>query len=165
MPNVLSASCAAPSRGVRHSTAEHTHCHRQRSGIVGVEEEIVATQHRQNVEYHHAPGHHVHLDTVLLERLEETRAHLQTDAVDEENQSEVLNEIKHFGRTGKTAIGVLHTAVVVDVSHHDTGEQHERDAKRNAAYLELAEHNANSNHQREQQHDVCHRVGCEKKRL
>ena len=152
--------CGTKTWRVGHSTIKHTHSHRQAGGVLGVEHQIVKAKQRDNVEQYDAHRHHVHLHTVLLKRLEEARAHLQTDAIDEKYQSEVLNKVQHFGRTRIPAVGIGNAQLVVDVAYHDAGKQHKSDAQRHAAHLNLAQHYANGNDQGEQQYDVSHRVGC-----
>ncbi len=149
----------AKTRRVGHGTIKHAHRHGETRFVACVEHEEVKHEQRSHIEQHDADGHKVHLDAVLLERLEEARAHLQTNTVDEQYQSEVLDKVEHLGWTGIASVRVGNTHLVVDVSHHDAGEQHERNPQRDAANLVLAQHYAEGNDKREQQHDVRYGIG------
>ena len=97
------------------------------------------------------------MHTVFLERLEEAGADLQTDAVNEEDKAKVLNEGEHFGRTGIAAVRIAHPCHVVEVSHDDACEQHERYAQRDATELDFSEHDAYGNDKAIEHHDMGYR--------
>ena len=149
--------------GVGDGTVEHADGHRERRLVVRVEDEVVEGQHGEHVERHNADRDEVHLHTALLERLEEARTDLQTDAVHKQNQAEVLDKGQDLGGTGVAAVGVGNARGVVDVSDYNAREQHEGNAQGDAAELDLAEHNAHGNHQAVEHHDVRHRTGVREK--
>ena len=93
-------------------------------------------QNRQPVEKHSA----------LLERREETGAHLQTDGENEEYQTELTNEFKHFGIDD-----------VAEVTHQNAHKKHESDAKRNTCYFQLAQIDTGGDDERVKHQCACQR--------
>ena len=74
---------------------------------------------------HNGRGQHVVGDAALAERAEEAGADLQTDAVDEEDEAELLHEVRRRG--------VEHHA---EVSAGNAGKKDPCHAKRDAPYLD-----------------------------
>ena len=72
--------------------------------VAGVEEEVVASEHHEDVEQDGCGRKQVQCHATFLETLEEARTHLHTNHEDKENQSEVLHEGEDFLRTCKAHV-------------------------------------------------------------
>ena len=96
---------------------------------------------RDNAEQHNGGGTAHQLHTSLLERGEEAGADLQTNREDEENQTELLGKVADFGIDGHP-----------EVAHSDAYKENPSDTERDASEFEFAEHNANRNHECNDQH-------------
>ena len=84
-----------------------------------------------------------HLNTALLERREESRAHLQADRVDEEYQSELLDEVQRIMVDGHA-----------EVTRGNADKKNPCNAERNARNFHLAQHNSERYNQRQNKHRV-----------
>ncbi len=91
---------------------------------------------RRNAQQHDGRGAADQRQAAVLERREETRTDLQTYRKDEQDQTELLHEVAH--------VAVDRHA---EVTQGDTDEEDPRDAERYAADLDLAEQNAECDHQ------------------
>ena len=97
--------------GVGHGTIQDTYNHRQLNAPV---DEVDAQCHH-HVQHHDAHGERVQLHAPFLERGEERRPYLQTDAEYKQNQAELADEMQD-----------VRLAREAEVSHQDAGEEHER---------------------------------------
>lgn len=86
---------------------------------------------------------HVQLHAAFLERREEAGSHLQADRVDEQNQPELFDEMDQM-------LVELHP----EMAERDSDEKNPRHAEPDSADFELAERDAERDHQRENQHRV-----------
>ena len=117
-----------------------------------VEENEIECQHRDHIQTHDAHGQGVGRDSSFGKALEEARAYLQTDAVDEEDETEVLDIVQYGRGAGEP-----------DVACQDACEQHKGDTKGDAENLEAAEEYTHGDDQRVEHHDVRDAVGLSKK--
>lgn len=86
---------------------------------------------------------HVQLHAAFLERREEAGSYLQADRVDEQNQPELFDEMDQM-------LVELHP----EMAERDSDEKNPRHAEPDSADFELAERDAERDHQRENQHRV-----------
>ena len=121
--------------GVGNRTIEGAHHHRQVLWVAGVEEEVIASEHHEDVEQDSCGRKQVQRHTTFLETLEEARTHLHTNHEDKEYQSEVLHEGKDFLRAREA-----------HVAGQDTCEEHEGNTQRDATNLDLSQIHTNRNH-------------------
>ena len=98
---------------------------------------------RQHAEQHDRRGAAHERHPAVLERREESRADLQADREDEEDQTEFLDEVPHLGID-------RHAEVTGD----DADEEDPGDAQRHALDLDLSEQDAERDDQGERQHGV-----------
>ena len=98
---------------------------------------------RGDAQQHDGRGAAHKRDAAVLEGRDEARAHLQTDREDEEDQSELLHEVAY-------AVVDCHA----EVAQEDADEENPGDTERDAADLDLAEQDAEGDHQREREHRV-----------
>ncbi len=87
----LNACWAAPSPGCRYGTREDT-CHRSD----GCSREREDGEGGDDTQRYHDDAEQVEALAAILERSEETWSYLQTDGIDEENQSELLEEVEQM---------------------------------------------------------------------
>ena len=87
-------------------------------GISSVEEDVIASEHHEDIEQDGCCGKAVELDACRAETFKEARSHLQTDHEHEEHEAEVLNECQDVGGCREP-----------DVTCHDTCEKHEGNAQ------------------------------------
>ena len=121
--------------------------------------ELPETEHDGHVEEHDAYGEEVHLDAVAaLEDFEEGGTDLQTDAVDEEDKSELLDEVNDGLLIGYGCCGVVVEVVAADVANDDADEEHPGDAESDtvllAANLPASELDAETDDEGVENHDV-----------
>ena len=102
---------------------------------------------QQHAEQHDGRREPVHQHSALLERGEEARPDLKPDREHEQNQPEFLDEVQHM---------IVHAES--DLSEHDSDEEHQRDAQRNAEDLHAPERNAEHDRECENQDGVSHSV-------
>ena len=149
--------------GVGHRTIEHAHHHGQVVGRLGGAEnaqrraEEIEADHHGHVEQHEAEGEHVHAQTAGFEGLEEARAYLQTDAVDEKDEAEFLDHVDHVLLSGHGRRGIGIKKVGADVSDENTDEEHPRHAEGNtvfAADAPTSQAHAETDHKGVQNHEV-----------
>ena len=105
-------------RSVGHGTIERTHHHWQVMGIAGVEENVVASEHHQDIKQNGRSSQQVQFYTRRSETLEEARSHLQTNHEDKQHEAEILNERKNADGSREA-----------DVSCQDSGKKHKGDSK------------------------------------
>lgn len=125
----------AETGGVGHRSVEHAHHHGEIVGRVGVAEdaegggEEVEADHHGHIEEHEAEGEHVHAQTARFEGLEEAGTHLQSDAVDEKNEAELLDHVDHVLLSGDGGDRVCIKIMCADVSDENTDEEYPRHAE------------------------------------
>ena len=147
-------------RGVCDGSTKDAHHHGEaaRIGCVRgssvVEDKEIESDAAQHIEQDDTHRHQVQLHASFLEALEEAWTYLQAYAIDEEDESEVLNEGQYIICSRKA-----------EVSGHDTCEEHEGDTQRDATHLNASQTNTNGDDQRIEQNDVCHAIGRKKQRL
>ena len=125
--------------------------------FVDVEKCVVEPKHDGDVEQDDAHCDEVHRDAPSLERLKEAGPHLQSDAIHEKYQTEVLHEVEHVGGAGVTSGGGVGNAERrVEMTDDDAGKQNERHTERDAAHLDFSKEHADRNDQCVQQHDMRH---------
>ena len=134
-----------------HGEAARIGCVRGSSVVEDEEIEAYAAQHIEQDDTHR---HQVQLHASFLEALEEARTNLQAYAIDEEDESEVLNEGQYIICSRKA-----------EVSGHDTRKKHEGDTQRDATHLNASQANTNGDDQCIEQNDVCHAISRKKQRL
>ena len=125
---------------VGHRTTEYAH-HIDKIGACDEVDDIGRAAGQQ----HGAHGQHVERDASLAERREETRSHLQTDGVDEEDEAKLLDEVSRCRIEQETK-----------VSRHDTHEEYPRHTQRHAAKLNPIESEADGDDQSHDEHRVGH---------
>ena len=113
-----------------------------------IEDDEVEHEHRDDVQPHDAHCQRIGRDAAFGKALEEARTDLQADAIDEEDETKVLNIVQH-----------LQVARETDMTGQDAGEEHEGDTQGDAEDFVTAEEYAHGDDQRVQQHDVCDGVG------
>ena len=84
---------------IRNRTAKNTHHHGQFDTSV---QPIIQSEGNCNVQTNNANRYQVHGNTTLLERREKRRSHLETNAKDEQNKSEILQECQNLRVSRKT---------------------------------------------------------------
>ena len=148
---------------IGHSAIHHPDHHGQVVGITGMREDtgkvaqIVEAEHDHHVEHHQTGSEQVHAQSARLEGFEETGADLQTDAVDKEDESQLLDHIDDgflIGH-GRRGVGIKH--VGADVADNDAHKEHPRDSEGNAvaaANLPATQFNPQTNDQGIQNHNM-----------
>ena len=131
----VSLLCGAEARGVGNGAREHAHHRRDRRP--GGDVDRIGHGHAEQHDRRSAADE---LQAALLERGEKARADLKADREDEENQSELLDEMEHVAVDGHA-----------EMAERDAHEEHPRDAERDAADLHPAEQDADGDGQRERQ--------------
>jgi len=89
------------SRGIRHGTTEDTYHHGEFDASA---QAIIECQCHRNIQQDDSYRHHVHRHTAFLERGEERRSHLKTNAEHEKYQPEILHKIENLRIAGKTEV-------------------------------------------------------------
>ena len=139
---------------VGDGATEHTHHHGQVASVLAddaaalVEDKEIQTDAAGHVQQDDAHGHQVHLDARRAQALKEARAYLQSDAVDKQDETEVLN-------VGEN----VRCAREAQVAGQDAGEEDERHAQRYSENLDTPECDAQRDDCCIEQHDVGHRIG------
>ena len=108
-----------------------------------VEKDEIEREHRDDIQAHNAHCQHVSCDSSLGKALEETGTHLQADAIDKEDEAEVLHVVQHRRSTRET-----------DVSGKNARKEYKGDAQRDAENLETAEGDTHGDDQRIENHDM-----------
>ena len=93
--------------------------------------EEVEADHHGHIEEHEAEGEHVHAQAARFEGLKEAGAHLQSDAVDEKNEAELLDHVDHVLLSGNGGDRVCIKIMCADVSDENTDEEYPRHAEGN----------------------------------
>ena len=105
--------------------------------------QIIKDDRRDDPERDDQGGQLVQRDAALTERGEKTRSDLQADRIDEENQSEFLEEVHQ-----------MLVDVHAETAESDTDEQNARHAQRHPGDPDLAQHDAEGYDQRQNHHRV-----------
>ena len=126
--------------GVGHSTVERTHHHGKGRRVAGVEEDVVADEHHEDVERDGRGSEAVELHASLAKALEETWTHLQANHKDKEDEAEVLDECQDVRRC------CLHSVIMEDMPGDDARKEHEGDAERDAKDFNLSQIDTDGNH-------------------
>ena len=100
-----------------------------------------------HVEEHDEHGDTVELDTLVLERREETGTHLQTDGENEQDEAELLDELERRRIDGHA-----------QMAGQDAAEQHKRCPERDAEELDFAQQHADGNDDGIHDEGVCNGV-------
>ena len=122
---------------VGNGTAQHAHQHGETVRIGTVKQEQVCAYSHNNIESYQKHRQAVHRHTSLKEGTEERRTDLQSKAVNEQYQSEILNET--YG---------LDISCETEMSHYNTCKQYECHAERYPAEFEFSQQYAYGNHKR-----------------
>ena len=115
--------CRTKSGSVGYGTTEYADHHGKIAGIIFrrgsaiIKDKEIQAYATQDVEQDDAHSHQVQLDASLLETLEETRPHLQTDAIDKQDETKVLHERQDIVCSGKAKM-----------AGHNTRKKHECDS-------------------------------------
>ena len=118
-------------RSVGHGSAERADHHGQIvDGRNDATQAVVEDEHHGYVEHDDARRYAIGLQASLLERSEERGSHLQSDAEDEKNESEVLDE-------GDDFCVLLDVAPHEQVASQDADKENPCDTERDATYLDL----------------------------
>ena len=113
-----------------------------------IEYEEVQGYAAQHVKQDDSDGEQIHCESAFFEALEEAWAYLQTYAVDEEYESEVLYEAECGSGASETK-----------VASYDAGKQDECYAQGNSKNLQSAQRQANADDTGIEHYDVCDAVG------
>ena len=139
---------------VRDGTAKHTDHHGQVVGVLALDGSALVEDKEEegdaadDVQQNDGNGQHIHLDAGFLQALEEAGPHLEADAVDEEDEPEVLHVGQDFRRARE-----------VEMSGQNAGKEHKGDAERNAEDFDASQRDAQRDDGGVEQHDVGYRVG------
>ena len=125
-------------RGIGHGTRHHADHRRHRKPG-----DIIKGNRCNDAERHDQYGQFVQCDAALAERGEKSGTDLQTDRIDEENQSELFEEVHQ----------VL-VDVHAEIAERDADEQNTRHPQRHPGDLHLAQHDAECDDQRQDHHRV-----------
>ena len=138
-------------RCIGHGTTKDTYHHREFHASA---QAIIEGQCYRDIQQDDTYRHHVHRHAPFLERSEERRSYLETDAEDKENQPEVLHKVQNLRIAGKA-----------EVSAHDTGKQDESHTKRYAKKLDFTQKHTHRYDKCIEQNNVCDGIYICKQRL
>ena len=113
---------SSESRGVGNGTREDT-CHRGN----GCSREREDGEGGYDTQRYHDDAEQVEALAAVLERSEETRSYLQTDGIDEENQSELLEEVEQ-----------MLIEIEREVTEDEADEKNPSQSERNSLYSQLS---------------------------
>ena len=157
------------SRCVRYSSAEHTHHHGEVDRIIAMTHASTVPKHQeeqahtaQHIQKNNACGQEVKPDAPLTETLKETWPYLQSYTVNEQDETEVLDEVHEHGRTsiGETT---WCPQLIVNMTGHNTCKENKRNPQGHTSHLKSAESYAHRDDKGIEQHHVCYTVGTGKK--
>ena len=113
---------SSESRGVGNGTREDT-CHRGD----GCSREREDGKGGYDTQRYHDDAEQVEALAAVLERSEETRSYLQTDGIDEENQSKLLEEVEQ-----------MLIEIEREVTEDEADEKNPSQSERNSLYSQLS---------------------------
>ena len=134
--------CRTQRWGIGRSAAKDTHHVRQRDI-----QPVTAQHSHQSTNQHHTQSQHIELYASLAERAEETGPHLQSQRIYKYHQSETFRIVQHLRINGQS-----------EMPGKDTGKEHKRHSKGNAANMHLSQAQSDSGNQREHHHCLQGRV-------
>ena len=114
--------CSSQSRGVGNGTREDT-CHRGN----GCSREREDGEGGDDTQRYHDDAEQVEALAAILERSEETRSYLQTDGIDEENQSKLLEEVEQ-----------MLIEIEREVTEDEADEKNPSQSERNSLYSQFS---------------------------
>jgi hypothetical protein len=127
-----------------------------------IKHEEIKAKHHQDIEHYNTYGDKVHPYATLLESSKETRAYLQTNAVNKEDQAQFLDKVYQFllGRVRDCATrSRIYNIIAVDVTYQDTYEKHKRNTESYTPELNLSQLHAQTDDQCIDHYQVGNRTG------